>query len=231
MRKTENTRKTAGHSRIRASLEGTVVIIIMSLISSASSFSCSGKTHYFLDIDVLSYLPREILRGEQTLETDIDEYLYLLPYGGFYDENVSIDEELTEGMEIEFPVPDNPVGEDLVLTFRTNAAITNLSASSALATVRIALFIAPLETENVFEDGTRALNFEVPTLDPGETAYLEGMKRLRQGDSGFDILSSGAARLGVRAYFEANLSNAVTFSYSLNDLGITISTRPFAMIP
>jgi hypothetical protein len=97
--------------------------------------------------------------------------------------------------------------------------------------VRITLIIAPLETENVFEDGTRALKFEVPTLEHADTAYLGGMKRLRRGDPGFDILSSGAARLGVRAYFDAHLGNAVSFSYSLNDLGITISTRPFALIP
>lgn len=211
------------HKRTR---NATVYCLALLLLLGA----CSGRTWYAVDIDVLSYLPSEERSRELAFELPEEFYLYLLPY---LDDLVTdpglVEAVYANGVEVELDTPEAPDDGDIVLEFTVDTEIENVGSSGMVEVVRFGLFMAPLETEDIYFDEHRVVAFEVTDLQPGEFVRLGGTKRVEPGDPGYSLLATGSFRLGARAYFRGAAASGI--AYSMEEIGVKMSLRPFSLLP
>lgn len=201
------------------------------LVSAFGFVGCSAKTQVAADIGILSFIPPDA--HTQKLEmpaVDGEYFLLLLPY---YDQLVSamntVEAEFTRGFKLEYPVPKTRVKGDIVLSFTVDATFWNTGESGQFDEVTLALFAAPLSTDNVYTEGQRVLSFSIEDLEPGTDATLQGTKTIRPGDPGFELLTTGALRLGARSYFRAQ--GPAQIQFQMYELRARISIRPFSLLP
>jgi hypothetical protein len=194
--------------------------------------ACAGKTRYVIDLDILSFIPKSEHTRDWTLESGASDHLLLLPYYGEVVDDVStVDAELREGTELEFPVPDSPAKGDITLTFAADVDVSNGSGSTNIETAEIRLFAAKANVDDVYTNGNKVLSFSLSGLGPNQSRNLSGKRTIEQGDPGYDLLTSGKVRLGAEGYFEAATGTNIAAGYSLNKLRVTVSVRPFSLLP
>lgn len=206
------------------------VTVVMGAVLMLSG--CAVQTRYSLEIDVLSFFPREEHARRWTADADgNDGYRAIfLPYSEeLFRRSEPVGAELRQGFEVDVPVPDDPGVEDLTLSFQIDAQVFNRSDSGEIRTAEFRLLAAPRSVEDVYADGTVLLDFDTVDILPGDSRRLAGTKTLRRGDPGFDVLSSGRLRLGMDGIFL--LDAGVTMEYRLDILRFRISVRPFSMLP
>ncbi|MEX2445036.1 MAG: hypothetical protein WD492_15650 [Alkalispirochaeta sp.] len=192
---------------------------------------CSARTRFAVDLDLLSFIPQdEHSRTEKVPAGDGGSYLLLLPY---YDQLITdldtIETELTRGYLLEFPVPETQTEGDLALTFTLDVSLENVGDTGSFDRVEFALFAAPVSAANVYTEGRKVLDFAVTNLEAGTLEERAGTKTLRPGDPGFQLLTTGAVRLGARAYFQGQGQPRI--EYVMRELRAGLSVRPFSLFP
>lgn len=194
---------------------------------------CSAGTRYSLEIDIVSFIPEEE-RSREWIADDggsTERYrVIFLPYSEeLFRESEPIGVELQKGFELDVPVPDDPGVEDIVLSLHVDAEVFNRSSSGVFREAAFHLRAAPAAVENVYTDGTVMLSFDALDISPGESVHLRDTRTVRRGDPGFDILSTGRARIGLEGLFWSDAD--VSMEYRLNEMRIRVSVRPFSLIP
>jgi hypothetical protein len=184
-----------------------------------------------VDLDILSFIPpEEHLQELNTPAVDGEYFLLLLPY---YDELLStldtVEAEFTGGFEAEYPVPETRVEGDITLSFTVVVELSNIGESGHFEEVSFGLFAAPLSAENVYTDGQEVLSLSIQDLTPGSSTTIQGTRTVSIGDPGFELLTTGAVRLGARGYFRAQ--GPADVRLNMRELRSRISVRPFSLIP
>jgi len=166
--------------------------------------ACSGHTVHRLEVDLLSFLPQDSSQG--TLD-------------------------LTQAS---VQVPEDPAGQEVIIPgvealeevrISVEAELENTGTSSANLSLEVRL--GPKEDTNLYDDnGDIQVSAKTITLDPGQQGTLSLDLTLKAGDPGYDLVKSGAFRVGARLSFSGE-----QVAYQLTQAEVVLRLKLFNLIP
>lgn len=168
--------------------------------------ACSGHTVHRVEVDLLSFVPEANRRGNLDL------------------------------VQAEVRVPDDPAGQEILvpgaeaLEDGRIALRVNLRNTGTLPTdLTLEVRAGPQEDTDLY-DGTGG-DFQVEesslSLNPGENGLLEADVNLQPGDPLYDLVKTGAFRLGARV----RVNSGDEVGYTLEKAEVVLRLRFFNLIP
>ncbi|WP_448567061.1 hypothetical protein [Thermus sp.] len=166
--------------------------------------ACSGHTVHRLEVDLLSFLPQDSRQGTLNLT------------------------------QASVQVPEDPAGQEVGVPgvealvdarFRVQAELENTGATSASLSLEVRL--GPKEDTNLYDgNGDIRVSAQTITLNPGEKGTLSLDLTLKEGDPGYDLVKSGAFRVGA----QLSLSGEQV-AYQITQAEVVLRFRLFNLIP
>jgi hypothetical protein len=208
----------------------TLFLCVLTLFLLLQLGGCSGKTTYSLEYDGLSIIPEDFRIKTIELQASTDKYLFLLPVAELLEQALPLDTTLQHGLALSFPVPAVPEGGDLQMEMEATLGVLNQSTSS-LPSVEIELFLAGIESANIYEDGISVMTFSTGEIAAGESGTIRASSVISEGDPGWLLLTEGEIRCGIMVHFKAAASTDIILTYSINRLRLRVSVYPFGYIP
>jgi hypothetical protein len=210
-------------------MKGLRSIIGISLLTLAT---CSGRTIYRVHIDALSFIPENQLSVISAVPEGIGLTLYILPEVHLDLTASGPDEKTGRGLKVSAPLPPSPPEEvDLTLEVKGLLSIENLDTSFSIPSTRFDLFIADSEAVNIYMEGTSVLTIVDPTLNPLETRLVSFNQRVTPADNTYHLIETGVFRIGIRVDIAPAVGKTVDIRYTLDQIDVDVSGRPFGYIP
>lgn len=193
--------------------------------------ACSGNTQYHLSIDARSFIEEDNLSGATTVSTTSGLAAYLLPLFEFLEETAIPDTTIQRGIAVQLPIRNPPDEVRLRFEALLMLELRNLSESAQLPGASLSLYLAAVDADDIYTQGSQVWSLIIPAISPGSRATIDFHPVICQGDPGYEHLRAGRFRAGIKVVIPAASGVSVNFSYDLQELTISLSGYPFGLVP
>jgi hypothetical protein len=178
------------------------VLLVTGLLLALAA--CSGHTVHRLEVDLLTFLPQDSRQGTLDLA------------------------------QASVQVPEDPAGQEVVIPgvealvdarFAVQAELENTGTTPVTLSLEVRL--GPKEDTNLYDgNGDIQVSAQTISLDPSEKGTLSLDLTLKEGDPGYDLVKSGAFRVGARLSLSGE-----QVAYQLTQAEVVLRLRLFNLIP
>ena len=192
--------------------------------------SCSGQTEYTIIIDTLLTLSEDDLSRSIVIGGESSTSLYILP-GIFIDsEDTGPPDNIKTGMEVSVPMPSPPDPVRLKIELDGLIDIKNVDENKTLQSVKIEMFCAESDTENIYENGEVLYSESKTGLPPGKRWSFSVKIKLQPGDKHYDVIKHGEFSVGLKITIMNQAMDAIKTNYHLKNMDLALSGYPFGFL-
>jgi hypothetical protein len=221
--------------RLRGVLRHRGLILAVAALACALS-GCSFDTEYAFRVEPLGFVPEEDRTAAFTLPPTEAVDIYLLPYLQVFPSGTIPDLEFRQAYPVAFPkdgtdaLADLPEDAALRLSIEGETQIANNATAGALPEGTARVYLAPLGTERVYQDGEVIADAVVPSVGAGSTGTVRITTTLPIDP---ELARSDGVQVGIRLRIPAAAPElgALDAAVTQTELVIELSAVPFRALP
>jgi hypothetical protein len=146
--------------------------------------------------------------------------------------NEGPDRERKKGLSLSTGSPNKTPHEvELTLILDAKVRLENTDSSGSVPPGIEELFIADIDSKNIYQSGQIIADASIPDLAPGEETSVHIRSTVEKGHPSYNILRSGRFRTGIRIRIQPTGIEDVDLRYEIKRLNLSVRGYPFGFLP